>query len=73
MILDDLKKGLLTDGMFKEHSGVLYRHFVKALEKQLIERALEHTCGNQLKAAKLLGINRNTMRSKIRKYCIWTK
>jgi two-component system nitrogen regulation response regulator GlnG len=72
MILDNIKDPL-NDGIFKEYSGVIYRHFVESLEKQLIEKALDYTRGNQLKAAKILGINRNTMRSKIRKFCIWIK
>ncbi|MGH7820931.1 MAG: helix-turn-helix domain-containing protein, partial [Candidatus Binatia bacterium] len=38
---------------------------VSWIEKPLIELALEHTGGNQLRAADLLGINRNTLRKKI--------
>jgi two-component system nitrogen regulation response regulator GlnG len=37
------------------------------IEKQLIEYVLERTEGNQLKAARILGLNRNTIRSKIKK------
>jgi DNA-binding protein Fis len=37
------------------------------MEKSLIEKALEYTFGNQITAAKLLGINRNTIRTKIKK------
>ncbi|MBU1726800.1 MAG: hypothetical protein KJ880_04140 [Candidatus Omnitrophica bacterium] len=47
--------------------GTLYRLVLEAIEKPLIEQVLEQVDGNQLKAAKILGINRNTMRAKIRK------
>jgi two-component system nitrogen regulation response regulator GlnG len=43
------------------------------VEKPLIELTLEHTGGNQLKAAELLGINRNTLRKKIAELKITTK
>jgi transcriptional regulator with PAS, ATPase and Fis domain len=36
------------------------------MEKKLIEKALLETKGNQVKASRLLGIHRNTMRAKIR-------
>lgn len=48
----------------------IYRVTIDAVEKELIETILERTFGNQIKAAKLLGINRNTLRSKIRKFGI---
>ncbi|MCU0652424.1 MAG: hypothetical protein MUC39_05740 [Candidatus Omnitrophica bacterium] len=51
---------------FEERQGVLYRSVLKIVEKPLIEHVLESTAGNQLKAARILGINRNTMRTKIR-------
>lgn len=47
--------------------GMLYKSIIQAIEKPLIEHTLERTEGNQLKAARILGINRNTMRSKIKK------
>ena len=40
------------------------------MEKALITRALRETKGNQLQAAQILGINRNTLRNKIEKYGI---
>jgi len=40
------------------------------LEKILIKRALQETKGNQVQAAVLLGISRNTLRSKIERYRI---
>ncbi|MBN1913276.1 MAG: hypothetical protein JW788_02635 [Candidatus Omnitrophica bacterium] len=51
----------------EEKEGTLYRSVVEATEKPLIEEILARTKGNQLRAAKILGINRNTMHSKIKK------
>lgn len=51
----------------KEKEGILYRTIIEAIEKQLIEHILERTEGNQLKAARILGIDRNTIRAKIRR------
>jgi len=39
---------------------------VKAVEKPLITLVLEETHGNQNQSAALLGLNRNTLRKKIR-------
>jgi len=55
------------DSMFREKEGALYDSIIDAIEKPLIECVLERTWGNQLRAAKILGINRNTMRSKTRR------
>lgn len=57
----------LDESLYKEKQGVLYKYVLEKIERLLIERALERTFGNQLKAAKILGINRNTMRAKIKK------
>jgi two-component system nitrogen regulation response regulator GlnG len=43
----------------------LYATFLGAVERPLIELVLERTGGNQVKAAQMLGINRNTLRKKI--------
>ncbi|MEM7700540.1 MAG: nitrogen regulation protein NR(I) [Pseudomonadota bacterium] len=45
--------------------GTVYHRALAAFEKPLIEHALAETRGNQLRAAKLLGINRNTLRKRI--------
>ena len=60
----------LSQSLYKEKKGVLYKSILEAVEKPLIEDVLERTEGNQLKAAKILGINRNTIRAKIKKLSI---
>jgi len=45
--------------------GTVYHRALAAFERPLIEHALSETRGNQLRAAKLLGINRNTLRKRI--------
>ena len=69
--LRDQVVGLL-DSIYDDKKGDLYRSVIEAIEKPLIEHILEATEGNQLKAARLLGINRNTMRTKIRRFSIDT-
>ncbi|TFG47296.1 MAG: nitrogen regulation protein NR(I), partial [Gemmatimonadales bacterium] len=44
----------------------LYDRVVREVERPMIELCLEATRGNQIQAAKLLGVNRNTLRKKIR-------
>ena len=44
----------------------LYHRVLKEVEAPLISAALAATRGNQIKAAELLGVNRNTLRKKIR-------
>ncbi len=57
----------LESSLFIEKKGVLYKSVLEAIEKPLLEQTLERCEGNQLKAARILGINRNTMRAKINK------
>jgi two-component system nitrogen regulation response regulator GlnG len=44
----------------------LYHRILRELEYPLISSALAATRGNQIKAAELLGLNRNTLRKKVR-------
>ncbi|WNM59034.1 helix-turn-helix domain-containing protein [Candidatus Nitrospira allomarina] len=48
----------------------LYPTLMRAVERPLIELALRETHGNQIKAARLLGLNRNTLRKKITEFQI---
>ena len=45
--------------------GDLHALLISAVERPLIEVVLERAGGNQVKAAEMLGINRNTLRKKI--------
>lgn len=53
----------------------LYGLLLQEFEKPLISLALKETNGNQIQAAQLLGMNRNTLRKKIKdlKICITKK
>ncbi|MEM6848850.1 MAG: nitrogen regulation protein NR(I) [Pseudomonadota bacterium] len=44
----------------------LYHRIIREVEYPLVSAALAATRGNQIKAAELLGVNRNTLRKKIR-------
>ena len=59
------------DGYFASHGVNLppdgvYSRVMKELEGPLIARSLQATRGNQIRTASLLGLNRNTLRKKIR-------
>ncbi|MEW8015423.1 MAG: DNA-binding transcriptional regulator Fis [Candidatus Sedimenticola endophacoides] len=43
----------------------LYQMVISEVELPLLETVMEHTRGNQTKAAALLGINRSTLRKKL--------
>lgn len=49
-----------------EKEGQLYEHVLALVERPLLQAALERAGGNQLKAAQLLGINRNTLRKRMK-------
>jgi two-component system nitrogen regulation response regulator GlnG len=44
----------------------LYEETLRRMEKLLLTRVLQHTGGNQVQAAKILGITRGSLRTKIR-------
>ncbi|HEV2573079.1 nitrogen regulation protein NR(I) [Methylocella sp. CPCC 101449] len=57
--------------LFKQHGDSLppaglYHRILREIEVPLLTAALAATRGNQIKAADLLGLNRNTLRKKIR-------
>ena len=46
----------------------MYDMVLKQVEQPLLEAVLDHTRGNQSKAAEYLGLNRGTLRKKLRAY-----
>lgn len=56
--------GLVRDLLATEQSR-LYRTVMGRVERPLLAFVLEISRGNQLKAARLLGINRNTLRKRL--------
>lgn len=48
----------------------LYRLVLEQVEKPLLESVLDYSRGNQSRAADVLGINRATLRKKLRAYAI---
>ncbi|MBS4097904.1 MAG: Fis family transcriptional regulator [Sulfuricella sp.] len=63
--LDDYFRHL--DG---EKPSAIYDMVVSHVEKPLLEYILNYAQGNQTKAADLLGLNRNTLRKKMKEHGI---
>ena len=63
----------MKDFFRTQEEGHIYKAILETVERPLIEAALERSDGNQLKAAKVLGINRNTIRTKIKRLGIDVK
>lgn len=64
-----VEKRLHTYFLAHEGCGLasgLYDRIIQEIEKPLLRLALKECRGNQLKTAALLGLNRNTLRKKIR-------
>lgn len=68
--LDIVVREFLGTYGYEECAGKLYATCVQGLEEPLIQAVMQHTKGNQTKAADLLGINRNTLRKKLSFYKI---
>ena len=64
--------GEALNGYFKKlnghRPGDLYQLVLGEVEKPLFEAVLDYTNGNQSEAAEILGINRGTLRKKLRNY-----
>ena len=62
------------DEYFKDLDGqpphAVYEMLLSCMEKPLLEYVMNHAGGNQSKAAEILGLNRNTLRKKLKHYHI---
>jgi DNA-binding protein Fis len=56
----------LVDQLLTSRRGRVYREALVLLERPLLVHVLSSTNGNQLRASRLLGINRNTLRKRCR-------
>ena len=65
---------LCVEQYFKDLDGEcpvgLYDRVMAEVEKPLIEVVMKKNLGNQTRTAKMLGINRNTLRKKLEQYSI---
>lgn len=63
--LEDYLESKMGDFMRNGSASNLHPILISAVERPLIQLALRETKGNQIQAAELLGLNRNTLRKKI--------
>ncbi len=56
----------MVDRLAQAKPGRIYRQALELLERPLLGHVLAMTGGNQLRAARLLGLNRNTLRKRCR-------
>lgn len=54
----------LADRLLAQHPGRIHREIVTLIERVLIAHVLDRFSGNQLRAARALGLNRNTLRKR---------
>ncbi len=55
---------------YSANSTQIFDDIINEIEKIVITKGLERSCGNRLRAAKILGVHRNTLNYKIKKYNI---
>ena len=67
-VQDAIRRYLEDMGQSQPES--LYRTLMAEVEPPLIEEVLRYTQGNQSRTAKILGMTRNTLRSKLHRYDI---
>ena len=66
-ISKQIHSGFIPESLEK-YEGTLFKHVIEQVEKEVIEKALAHCKGNQVKTAKLLGISRAMLIERIEKF-----
>ncbi len=56
---------LFTAAFFEANNGTAYHKALAQFEKPLLQEVMTECCGNQTKAAEILGLNRGTFRKKL--------
>ncbi len=51
-----------------DHPCDLYQMVLSEIEPPMLQTVMNYTCGNQSKAAEILGMNRSTLRKKLGQY-----
>ena len=64
---NDIKR-LVELHLESDPTGNVYDAILAEIEDPMLEAVMEHTRYNQTKAAKILGINRGTLRKKLKRY-----
>jgi DNA-binding protein Fis len=59
-----------VEDMTNRASTNLYKALIRGVERVLLEAVLRNTGGNQSKAARMLGINRNTLHKQLTEHAI---
>ena len=62
----DLEIGRMVRELLEKSRGNIYYDVQAAVDRVVLGAVLEHVKGNQVEAAEILGISRNTLRSKLR-------
>jgi two-component system, NtrC family, nitrogen regulation response regulator GlnG len=71
--MEDAVRAFLREEVTKSSWGNIHDKVIGKIEKALIGMILEEERGNQVRASKRLGINRNTLRKKMKDLQITTR
>lgn len=66
----ELKMDTFFERMGEVEASSVHRAVIAQVERPLIRKCLKWAGGNKLKAARVLGINRNTLSKKVKEYGI---